>query len=246
MNEETNQEFDLPEDAQDSIQQQERAPVVIIGGNAEARMIAEIIHFHDNIVYGYLTETSAEYKDGPQELNDIPVMGSLEMQPFQKMLKHEQIYYTITAVTGKERERILAKVFLFANRLPLTAVHPHASLSPYSDLAAGTILFAGAVVSVNVTMEACNFVYPRAVIEADCKIGSFCNIGTGAIIGKGASIGNFVVIGPNAVIAPGITIGHETIIPAGKIVTESIGSLDSETDPETGWNPDDLEIGEED
>ncbi|MCS7073598.1 MAG: hypothetical protein NZ108_03935 [Bacteroidia bacterium] len=227
-----------------SKQEQERAPVLIIGGNAEARMISEIVHFHDNIVYGYLTETSAEYQASNKELNDISVLGSLEMQPFQKMLKQDTVHYAIAAPTGKERERILAKVFLIANRLPLTAVHPQASLSPYSDLAAGNILFAGSVVSVNVRMEACNVVYPNAVIEADCKIGSFCNIGTGAVIGKGAILGNFVVIGPNAIIAPEVTIGHGTVIPAGKVVTQSTGTIDIK-DTEIGWEAEKLKIGDD-
>ena len=107
-------------------------------------------------------------------------------------------------------------------------VHPSVVMDATSCvLGQGAILCAGAIVTVNVTVE------HYAMINRACNIGHEAVVGAGVVINPLASISGGVVIGDRTLIGTSatvlqyITIGDDATVGAGAVVTKDV--LDGET-----------------
>lgn len=198
--------------------EREILPVVIIGLGAEARAAADALTLADRVVYGFL---SPERDAGPvKEFNDVSVLGSLLDAPYQKMLKSEKLEYVLAVPGGADRRKLREGLFGLTGRLPLTVIHPSASVSPYADVAAGVYVDAGAVVAPNARIESLVWIGPGVVVDSDASISEGASLDAGAVIGAKASIGKDVVVGTGAVVAPKAQVATGKSIAPGEIVAK--------------------------
>lgn len=112
-------------------------------------------------------------------------------------------------------------------------IHPAASIASanMASIAAsrGTVVFAGARVTVNVQLGDFAVINQNATIAHDCDIGDFVTIAPGANISGRVAIGNGAWIGSGAIINQGPidamrTIGAGAVIGSGAVVIRDCDS----------------------
>ena len=114
-----------------------------------------------------------------------------------------------------------------ATRVPAIAlphlVHPSVIMDETScAFGEGTIVCAGAIVAVNVTVE------DYAMVNRACNIGHEAVVGAGAVINPLASISGGVIIGERTLIGTSATVlqyvkvGNDATVGAGAVVTKDV------------------------
>ena len=102
-----------------------------------------------------------------------------------------------------------------ANPLLIAIGNNHIRKSIAANYKAGfaeAMIHATAVVSPSATLKPGTVVMPRAIINADSKIGMHCIINTAAIIEHDCVLGDYVHISPKAALAGDVTVGEGTQI----------------------------------
>jgi sugar O-acyltransferase (sialic acid O-acetyltransferase NeuD family) len=101
-------------------------------------------------------------------------------------------------------------------------VHPHAFLSPSTDVEPGVFISAGAVINARARLGRCAIINTSAVIEHDCTVGPFAHVAPHAVLTGRVSVGAAALIGAGAIIVPGRTIGERATVGAGAVVLEDV------------------------
>jgi sugar O-acyltransferase (sialic acid O-acetyltransferase NeuD family) len=116
------------------------------------------------------------------------------------------------------RQRTLAEagIFLF------TVVHPRAAISPFAEIGAGSVIFAGAVVNAFARLGLGCIVNTAATVDHDCVLADGVHLSPGAHLGGGVSVGLRSTIGIGASVKHGVSIGADVMIGAGAAVIDHI------------------------
>lgn len=114
-----------------------------------------------------------------------------------------------------------------AGKILYTAIHPHASVSPFARLGAGVFVAAHGVVGPSATVDTGTIVNHGAVVDHDCWIGAWTHIAPGAVLGGAVRVGVECLIGSGAVILPGVVVGDGAVIGSGAVVTRDVKSGDT-------------------
>jgi sugar O-acyltransferase (sialic acid O-acetyltransferase NeuD family) len=101
-------------------------------------------------------------------------------------------------------------------------IHPTATVGTASDLAAGTVLAQGVVVTTNVSIGRHTHVNVGASISHDCRLGSYVTVCPGVTLTGAVVVADRAFIGARATILPGISIGADAVIGAGAVVTKDV------------------------
>jgi sugar O-acyltransferase (sialic acid O-acetyltransferase NeuD family) len=101
-------------------------------------------------------------------------------------------------------------------------IHPHASISPSSDLGAGTVVMARGVINADTTLGRHVIINTAASVDHDCNVQDFVHIAPGAVLCGNVHVGEGTLVGAGAVIIPGIKIGKWCIIGAGAVVVKNV------------------------
>lgn len=110
-----------------------------------------------------------------------------------------------------------------AGAMPLTIVHPAATVSTDAVLGAGVLVAAVAVVAPGATLGEGTIVNHGAVVDHDTRIGAFCHIAPHATLSGEVAVGDRVMIGAGAIVLPGLSIASDVTIGAGAVVVRPIG-----------------------
>ena len=100
-----------------------------------------------------------------------------------------------------------------------TVLHPAATVSQFSRLAAGCFVAAGAVVGPAASVGSCVIINHGAVVDHDVEIGAFSHIAPNAALGGHVKVGRRVLIGAGAVVLPSVVIGDDVTVGAGAVVS---------------------------
>lgn len=87
---------------------------------------------------------------------------------------------------------------------------------------AGSMVLAGAIVTLDAQIHKGVIVNSGAIVEHDVVIGDFCHLAPGSVIAGGATIGSQVFVGANATVLPGVSVAAGTTIGAGAVVNRDI------------------------
>lgn len=194
-------------------------PVLIIGTNTEALLVADILLQLEIVVYGFLTSNK---KDSPESYFDIPILGNWDEKPYQKMAKNEKINYFVAETDPDKRKKCLQIYFDATQKLPMNVIHPQAVVAPSANLAAGNLIGSLTSIQPYTSMESGNFISSNVVIESGTKMGHYNKIQSGVVIGQDCKIGDEVFIGHGAVIYPKVSIGSNAVIGAGSVVMRDV------------------------
>jgi len=119
------------------------------------------------------------------------------------------------------KEPILTRVGLPLQRF-LTLVHPSASVSRFSRLGQGTVVFQNATVTSGVTIGNHVIILPNSVISHDDQIGDYTCIAGGVCISGGVAVGRSCYLGSRSVLRENITIGEGCLIGMGSVVLADV------------------------
>ncbi len=103
-----------------------------------------------------------------------------------------------------------------------SVIHPNSTISPFSEINAGSVIFAGAVINPDASIGFNNIVNTGVIIEHDCVLEDHVQVATNATLCGGVILREGAMVGAGAVILPGVQIGRYATIGAGAVVTDSV------------------------
>jgi sugar O-acyltransferase (sialic acid O-acetyltransferase NeuD family) len=178
--------------------------IYIVGSGGHARVVADILIAAGQMPTAFIDEPHA----GESRLG-LPVIGAGDVGSDVRV---------IVAIGDNEvRERVAQDYHRFA-----TAIHPRATIAPDLQIGCGTVIMAGVVLSVGVSIGNHCIVNTHASIDHDVVLDEFVHVGPGATLGGSVRVGRASVVSLGANIIHGRTIGRDTIIGAGAVVLRDV------------------------
>jgi sugar O-acyltransferase (sialic acid O-acetyltransferase NeuD family) len=159
-------------------------------------------------------------RDGAPELKGKDFLGHIIQCPVLA-LEMSGHHFHIAVGNCRAREQLFSSL-LKMEALPLTIVHPAASLSRFAVIGNGSFLAAQSVVAPAAVVGAGVIVNHGAVVDHDCVVGDFSHIAPNATLGGCVIVGVGALVGAGANILPGVSIGDGAVIGAGAVVTNDV------------------------
>jgi sugar O-acyltransferase (sialic acid O-acetyltransferase NeuD family) len=106
--------------------------------------------------------------------------------------------------------------------VPMTVVHPAASLASDVRLGAGVTIGPLAVVGAASALGDHAIISRGALIGHHVHVGAFATLNPGVNIGGNATIGTDAFIGMGATVVNGVTVGDRAVIAAGAVVLRDV------------------------
>ncbi|KAE8544167.1 acetyltransferase [Marinobacter nauticus] len=104
----------------------------------------------------------------------------------------------------------------------VSVVHPSASVSQYSAIGAGSVIFANAVVNADAEVGEGCIVNTGAVVEHDCFLGDFSHVSPNAVLAGGVKVGLLAWVGGCSSVRQLIEVGEGAVVGMGAVVTKNV------------------------
>jgi sugar O-acyltransferase (sialic acid O-acetyltransferase NeuD family) len=193
-------------------------PVIVLGAGGHAAVLIDILKQQKReviaIVSPGLMQKSSIFDGIKVLLQDEDV---LKFEPETISLVNG-----IGSIPGSMIRENIYKGFIDKGYHFETVVSDNAIVSPYSILADGVQVMAGAVIQVGTMISENCIVNTSAVIDHDCEIGCHNHIAPGATLSGGVMTGPGVHIGTGANIIQLVTIGAGVVVGAGATITKNV------------------------
>lgn len=191
--------------------QQEKQPLVLIGGGGHCKACIDVIEATDK--WSILGILDLAERVGEKVLG-YPIIGTDDrIRQFAADGAHFLV--SIGQIRAVEPRRRAFELVNSANGRFATIVSPLAYVSPTAVVGAGTIVMHRALVNSSAAIGDNVIINTMALIEHDAMVGSHSHISTAAIVNGGATIGSGCFVGSNAAIIQGAAVPDEAFVPAG-------------------------------
>ncbi|CUR48430.1 hexapeptide transferase family protein [Alloalcanivorax xenomutans] len=130
---------------------------------------------------------------------------------------------SVTVGIGRNNVRLQKLSELLESGATLaTIVHPHASVSRFAEMGAGSVVFASAVVNVDCVLGMGCIVNTGATVDRDCRLAACVHVCPGVHLASDVTVGEGSFIGIGAVVKEGVTIGANVVVGAGAVVLHDV------------------------
>lgn len=145
---------------------------------------------------------------------DIPLLTALEtVEPG----------FFVAVADGRNDERAARASHVAELGLRVaTLIHRDATIGPWVDIGAGTLISPGARVTGNVTIGRHCLIHTNAVVSHDDVLGDYVTISPSATLCGGVTVGASSTVFAGATVLPGVTIGSGVTVGAGALVTRDV------------------------
>ena len=106
--------------------------------------------------------------------------------------------------------------------IPITTVHPRATVAESATLGEGSAIMAGAVIGVRAIIGDNAIVNTGALVDHDCRVGCHAHVSTGAQLAGGVTIGDGAHVSIGATVIQGVAVGEGAIVGAGAVVLRPV------------------------
>ena len=155
-----------------------------------------------------------------REILGVPVLGGREW------LSESQAFVAIGVGAPAVRRRIVAKLRAADARFAPALVHPYAHVGLGSEVADGTVIACGAILTADVRVGVFAIVNAAATVSHNARLADYSTVAPGAHLAGNVTVGEGSDIGIGASVVQGTTIGEWSIVGAGAAV---IGDVEPTT-----------------
>lgn len=127
----------------------------------------------------------------------------------------------IAVMDNRERQALTAEMRSLG-AVVVTAISPHAMVSPSSRIEVGALIMPGAVVQAKAAVGLGAIVNANAVVDHDVMIGAFAHIAPGAALAANVTVGDGALVGVGASVTPRRSIGAWSTVGAGSAVVRDV------------------------
>lgn len=106
--------------------------------------------------------------------------------------------------------------------VPLTLIHPTASVGPDVQIGGGCVLFANTSVTTNVRLGGHTHLNAGSSVSHDCVLGDYVTLNPGARVCGWVTLGDEVMVGANAAVNERLVIGDRAAVGSGAAVTQDV------------------------
>lgn len=181
--------------------------IYLYGASGHCKVIVDILQSNNQNIEAILD-------DNPREsaMFNIPIVHTADCKDFSDKSM------IISIGDNLIRKKIAKKV----NTHFLSAIHPSAIVSPYSQIGEGTVVMAGAIINAATIIGTHCIINSGAVIEHDCEIHDYVHISPNVAMAGDIIVEKGTHIGIGASVIQGIKIGKWAMIGAGAVVIEDV------------------------
>lgn len=191
--------------------------VILIGGGGHAKVLYEIIKFHNLEVEAICSPCNVV-----PALNSYPCLRSDE-----EVLNYSPREFTLVngigSVSLPYKRKSIYEYFKNNGYEFNTLIHPSAIISSDVEISEGAQIMAGSVIQTGTKIGFNTIINTRASIDHDCQIGSHAHIAPGVTLSGDVHVGETVHIGTGTTVIQGISIGSGSLIGAASLVLKNFG-----------------------
>jgi sugar O-acyltransferase (sialic acid O-acetyltransferase NeuD family) len=188
--------------------------LLILGAGGQGKVVAEIA----GLMGQWERIAFLDDREDLREVMGIPVIGKLSDYASCR----DQFPSAFVAI-GNNPLRIKWMESLLDEGFELPAlVHPSSVISKSSELGAGTVVMAGAVINPDSRIGKGCIINTSSSIDHDCVLSNGVHISPGVHLGGTVHIGSLTWICIGSSVTNNVTIGSKSIVAAGAIVLDNI------------------------
>lgn len=155
-----------------------------------------------------------------QVLNGIPVVGGIDA-----LSQLEGPVWLVTALGSVRTRKAVVDRICSIGRDDIhfaTLIDPSVIISKWVEIGEGSVICAGSIVTVNITIGKHVLVNWDCTVGHDSTLGDFCTLSPSSNICGNVHLGQLVDIGVGAQVIQGHNIVSKTTVGAGAVVTKDI------------------------
>lgn len=181
--------------------------LTIIGAGGHGKVVADVA-----LAMGYVDISFLDDCYPVRQLIGVwPIRGKPDLQNTE---------HRFCAIGANTRRAQLFETLDLGNTPVL--IHPFSSVSPSAMVGNGTLMAAGAIVSVDVQIGRGVILNTGCSVDHDCVLGDFVHVSPGVRLAGNVSVGDRTWIGLGAVVREGVKLGTDVIVAAGAAVIHDI------------------------
>jgi UDP-perosamine 4-acetyltransferase len=188
------------------------ADVVVIGSGGHALVCVDVLRAAGRRVAGCVAVEGRQVDVG------VPVLGTTD-QLGELVTAGTAVF--VAVMENRARQMLTSEITALGARL-VTAISPHAVISPSVRIGSGALLLPGAIVAAQATIGDGAIVNANAAVDHEGSIGAFAHVAPGASLAGYVTVGDGALIGVGASVTPGRTIGAWSTVGAGSAVVRDV------------------------
>ena len=153
-----------------------------------------------------------------REVLGVPVLGN------GGWLAGRSVAVSVAVGSPAGRCRVWGALSSAAGLQAPVLVHPSAYVGKMSELGEGTLVAAGATLSVDVKVGAFGIVNIGATVSHNGRLGDFATVAPGAHLAGDVHVGIGADIGIGASVIQGRTVGEWSVVGAGAVVIDDVAA----------------------
>src|SRR3989442_13866874 len=192
--------------------------IVVVCAGAQGVIVCDILQRSreagaDGIAVAFVDDTPAVLG---RTILGLPVLGAISSLCD---VDHDAI---IVAIGDNRTRRMLTERLAAGGERLATAIHPFVSIAPSSQIGAGSMISAGALVMPRAVIGRGVLLNTKSSVDHDSVIGDFAHVSVGATVGARVRIGDETLIALGASVISDRSVGARTIIGGGACVVHDI------------------------
>lgn len=189
-------------------------PLFLIGAGGHGLVVLDAVERAEGTSQGVAIFDQSESRIGQKALDLI-------VQRFNPAANIRGLRFHVCVGDNVTRARLFG-VLAGAGGIPVTVIHPIATIAPSAVVGFGSFIAARGIIAPDAVVGAGVIVNHGTIVDHECTVGKFSHIAPGATLAGNVLIGERVMIGAGANILPGVRIGDDAIIGAGAVVTTDV------------------------
>lgn len=190
--------------------------ILIVGGQAGAKIATEIFKLNDSNCEIFYAETYWFDKQSEQLVDDYKKVPEL--------IKEEGYEYFIATGDNYQRAEIYNFIKNESDKEPLNCIHPSVIISPSVQMGFGNLICPLVVLHTDSVVGNCTIINTGSVVEHDCSVNNFAQISPNATLCGRVQISEYCFIGAGSTVIPNKHVSSKSTVAAGSVVIDYIPS----------------------